>query len=173
MKILRARVLAGDRGDHAALPICRLSRNDHHAQYLHPAGYSFQPQLSGVSRALFLVLLRIAIGWHFLTEGVEKVDSTRYGKQPFSAEIYLRNSVGPLAPQFRAMLPDADGEALLDEAKLKASWGETVDRVANHYKFNDDQKSKAKALLDQAGSWAEVWFNAYDNREARRSISPS
>ncbi len=65
------------------------------------------------------------------------------------------------------MLPDADGEALLDEAKLKASWGETVDRVANHYKFNDDQKSKAKALLDQAGSWAEVWFNAYDNREAR------
>ena len=65
------------------------------------------------------------------------------------------------------MLPDADGVALLDEAKLKSTWSETVDRVANHYKFTDDQKAKAKALLDQAGSWADVWFNAYDNREAR------
>ncbi len=132
-----------------------------------PPGILSNRNYPGFLGALFLVLLRIAIGWHFLTEGVEKFDSTRYGKQPFSAEIYLRNSVGPLAPQFRAMLPDADGEALLDEAKLKASWGETVDRVANHYKFNDDQKSKAKALLDQAGSWADVWFNTYDNREAR------
>ncbi len=122
----------------------------------------------GFLGALFLVLLRIAIGWHFLTEGAEKFESTQHGKQPFSAEIYLRNSVGPLAPQFRAMLPDADSKELLDPAELKASWSGIVDRVANHFKFNDEQKSKAKALLDQSSAWADVWFNAYDNSEARK-----
>ena len=113
------------------------------------------------------MLLRIAIGWHFLTEGLEKYDSTRYGKQPFSAEIYLRNSVGPLAPQFRSMLPDADGLALLDPATLKSGWSETIERIANHYAFTADQKSKAKALLEQGNAWADVWFNDNDNREAR------
>jgi uncharacterized membrane protein YphA (DoxX/SURF4 family) len=132
-----------------------------------PPGILSSRNYPGFLGALFLVLLRIAIGWHFLVEGLEKYESTRYGKQPFSAEVYLRNSVGPLAPQFRSMLPDADGKDLLDEAKLKSSWSETIDQIANHYKFTDDQKAKAKGLLEQGKTWADVWFNAYDNREAR------
>jgi uncharacterized membrane protein YphA (DoxX/SURF4 family) len=121
----------------------------------------------GFLGALFLVLLRIAIGWHFLNEGLEKYESNRYGKQPFSAEVYLRNSVGPLASQFRGMLPDADSLALLDPVALKSGWSQTIDRIASHYQFADDQKAKAKAVLDAASAWADVWFNAYDNREAR------
>jgi len=132
-----------------------------------PPGILSSRNYPGFLGALFLVLLRIAIGWHFLTEGLEKYDSTRYGKQPFSAEIYLRNSVGPLAPQFRGMLPDADGRDTLDPAALKSGWSETIERISNHYGFTADQKSKAKALLEQSNTWADVWFNAYDNREAR------
>jgi len=133
-----------------------------------PPGILSSRNYPGFLGALFLVLLRIAIGWHFLTEGMEKYESTRYGKQPFSAEIYLRNSVGPLAPKFRSMLPDADGLATLDSAQLKSSWGETLERIASHYGFTADQKSKARALLEQSNAWADVWFNAYDNREARQ-----
>ncbi len=133
-----------------------------------PLGILSSRNYPGFLGALFLVLLRIAIGWHFLTEGMEKYESTRYGKQPFSAEIYLRNSVGPLAPEFRGMLPDADGRDLLDVAKLKSSWSETLERIASHYGFTADQKSKAKVQLDQSNTWADVWFNAYDNREARQ-----
>ncbi len=133
-----------------------------------PPGILSSRNYPGFLGALFLVLLRIAIGWHFLTEGMEKYESTRYGKQPFSAEIYLRNSVGPLAPEFRGMLPDADGRATLDAAALKSSWSDTVERIANHYAFTADQKSKAKALLEQGNTWADVWFNAYDNSEARK-----
>ena len=133
-----------------------------------PPGILSSRNYPGFLGAFFLVLLRIAIGWHFLVEGLEKYDSTRYGKQPFSAEVYLRNSVGPLAPHFRGMLPDADGRAMLDEAQLKSSWSETVERVANHYKFTDDQRSQAKALLEQASTWADVWFNAHDNSEAKK-----
>jgi uncharacterized membrane protein YphA (DoxX/SURF4 family) len=65
------------------------------------------------------------------------------------------------------MLPDADGRATLDPAKLKSGWSETSERIANHYGFTADQKSKVKALLEQGNTWADVWFNAYDNREAR------
>src|SRR5208337_4598989 len=169
VKNLRARVLANERG-------CRVA----FASFSDPPGPTTMPSslippgilssrnYPGFLGALFLVLLRIAIGWHFLTEGLDKIESTRYGKQPFSAEVYLRNSVGPLAPQFRRMLPDADGLALLDPAQLKSGWSETIERIANHYKFTDDQKSKAKALLEQGNAWADVWFNAYDNREARQ-----
>ena len=42
----------------------------------------------GFLAAFFIVLLRIAIGWHFLYEGCEKVQATLEGKEPFSAEIY-------------------------------------------------------------------------------------
>ncbi len=133
-----------------------------------PTGILSSRNYPGFLGALFLVLLRIAIGWHFLIEGLDKIESTRHGKQPFSAEVYLRSSAGPLAPQFRRMLPDADGLALLDPARLKSGWSETIERIANHYKFTDDQKSKAKALLEQGNAWADVWFNAYDNREARQ-----
>ena len=132
-----------------------------------PPGLLSSRNYPGFLGALFLVLLRIAIGWHFLTEGLDKVESTRYGKQPFSVEIYLRNAAGPLAPQFRSMLPDADGLDVLDPTKLKKSWEENVGRVESHYKFTDEQKAKARSLLEQGYAWADVWFNAYDNREAR------
>ena len=71
-----------------------------------PPGLLSSRNYPGFLGALFLVLLRIAIGWHFLTEGLDKVESTRHGNEPFSAEIYLRNAAGPLAPAFpRACCP--------------------------------------------------------------------
>jgi uncharacterized membrane protein YphA (DoxX/SURF4 family) len=137
------------------------------ATFAIPPGVLSNRNYPGFLGALFLVLLRIAIGWHFLTEGLDKVESTRHGKQPFSAEIYLRNAAGPLAPQFRKMLPDTDGLDLLDPSKLKMSWEENLGRIEKHYKFTDEQKAKTKSLLEQGSAWADVWFNAYDNREAR------
>ena len=53
--------------------------------------------------------------------GDEKNESTQHGKEPFSAEIYLRNATGPLAPYFRELLPDVNGRELLDPTKLKAA----------------------------------------------------
>jgi hypothetical protein len=72
-----------------------------------------------VATRVFLVLLRFAIGWHFLIEGLEKVDSHYHwfhrkaeGQKPWSSEAYLRGSNGPLAPLFRGQLPDPDVAAL-------------------------------------------------------------
>jgi uncharacterized membrane protein YphA (DoxX/SURF4 family) len=121
----------------------------------------------GFFAALFLVLLRVAIGWHFLYEGVEKFESIRKGTRPFTAEPYLRNATGPLAPYFRGMVPDVNGLAKLDPARLKASWAAEVDRLADHYRFDQKQRDEAKDALQQAESDAEVWFNDKENVEDR------
>jgi uncharacterized membrane protein YphA (DoxX/SURF4 family) len=104
------------------------------------------------------VLLRIAIGWHFAYEGMEKIDSHRRGGKPFSAEVYLRNSAGPLAPYFRGMVPDVNSLAKLDPARLKAAWDAEVRRIEDHYGFDSDQRSKAEEIYRKSCEEADLWF---------------
>ena len=50
----------------------------------------------------FLILLRLAIGWHFFFEGYHKIHSDEIGptetSKPFSSEMYFREATGPLGP---------------------------------------------------------------------------
>ena len=80
----------------------------------------------GFLAAFFIVLLRIAIGWHFLYEGCEKAEGTLTGKEPFSAEMYVRSATGPFVSYFRGMLPDVNSLATLDPPRLKAKWTDDV-----------------------------------------------
>jgi uncharacterized membrane protein YphA (DoxX/SURF4 family) len=122
----------------------------------------------GFLGALFLILLRWAIGWHFLVEGLEKYDSTQHGSTPFSAEVYLRNAAGPLAPYFREMIPDVDGRVILDLPLLKAGWRNEVERIAGHFKFAEAQRSQAAKILDETERWADHSFSDPENDEKRR-----
>jgi uncharacterized membrane protein YphA (DoxX/SURF4 family) len=119
----------------------------------------------GFMAALSIVLLRIAIGWHFLYEGCEKVVGTVSGKEPFSAEIYLRNANGPLGTYFRGMLPDVNSVAMLDPARLKESWKDDVSWIADQYAFTTDQQDKAQKILDVSLRWADYWFDDPENVE--------
>ena len=132
-----------------------------------PGGYLVHvPILPGFLAMLFVVLLRIAIGWHFLHEGCEKVKSTYFGgKEPFSAEIYLRNANGPFAPYFRQMIPDVDSLAQLDPDHLKAEWTADVTRITAHFGFDADQQKKAQTILEENLQWATYWFNEPANAE--------
>lgn len=65
------------------------------------------PMLSGWQQST-LIVLRTAIGWHFLYEGYVKLLGpiwTRAGVpvQPFSSAGYLRGATGPFADLFHAM----------------------------------------------------------------------
>jgi uncharacterized membrane protein YphA (DoxX/SURF4 family) len=71
---------------------------------------------------LFMIVLRIAIGWHLLYEGYSKISSTMDGKKPFSAEMYLRQSTGPLRFYFRGLVDDFHGLAFLDADQVTAVW---------------------------------------------------
>jgi thiosulfate dehydrogenase [quinone] large subunit len=65
-----------------------------------------------------LTLLRVAIGWHFLYEGISKLSAVSW-----SAAGYLRQARGPLAGFFRSL---AEQPNLLDTANLVTMWGLTV-----------------------------------------------
>lgn len=124
-----------------------------------PLADSRRQYYPGFLGALFLILLRVAIGWHFLNEGVEKIEMSRLGGgKPFSAEGYLRNSTGPLAPYFRGLVPDVNGLAKLDAARLKAGWAEEVRKIGVHYGFDGQQQATADNELHKAERDADVFF---------------
>ena len=67
-----------------------------------------------------LLALRLAIGWHFLFEGLHKVHSHYVGtsetNRPFSSEVYFTAGEGPLAREMRARIggdPDKNLQAKL------------------------------------------------------------
>jgi hypothetical protein len=91
-------------------------------------------------KVFFLLALRLAIGWHFLFEGLHKVHSHYVGasetSRPFSSEPYFTAGEGPLARVMRERIgdPDKDLQAKLtpqNADKLTAlSPGARVDRHA-------------------------------------------
>jgi thiosulfate dehydrogenase [quinone] large subunit len=65
-----------------------------------------------------LTLLRIAIGWHFLYEGVAKLTSASW-----TAAGYLKQARGPFADLFRSIAADPNR---LANADLATMWGLTA-----------------------------------------------
>jgi uncharacterized membrane protein YphA (DoxX/SURF4 family) len=61
-------------------------------------------------RVFFLLALRLAIGWHFLFEGMHKIHSHLVGptetNRPFSSEMYFRTAPGPLGAYMRKQFGD-------------------------------------------------------------------
>jgi uncharacterized membrane protein YphA (DoxX/SURF4 family) len=137
--------------------------------------------------AFFLILLRLAIGWHFYVEGAKKVKSLQDEKsltnQPFSSAEYLRGSTGPLADLFRKQAGDPDAEALArldvrspdaDQADGKKNYRHLLPPALDkHY---DDYFNRFVKHLDLGDSkvtvrrkidvplWGELWV--IDEEEA-------
>lgn len=88
---------------------------------------------------VFLVLLRMSIGWHLMYEGLWKL-GTQKTSTPWSAEGYLKNSTGPLRPTFRAMTGDPDDLNWLDYDQMTNKWQRWQQRFAAHYQLTDEQK---------------------------------
>jgi thiosulfate dehydrogenase [quinone] large subunit len=67
----------------------------------------------------FILLLRIAVGWHFAFEGYQKVR----GPGDWTAAGYLKNAQGPLADRFKQLAGD---DSLLGFIDIGMSWGMLV-----------------------------------------------
>jgi len=65
-----------------------------------------------------ITVLRIAVGWHFLYEGIAKLSSSTW-----TAAGYLKQARGPFADLFRGL---AGQPNLLDNANLITMWGLTA-----------------------------------------------
>jgi uncharacterized membrane protein YphA (DoxX/SURF4 family) len=119
---------------------------------------------------VFLVLLRLAIGWHLFIEGASKLETFAIGptgtSKPFSSRGYLQQSQGPLAPLFRSIAGDTGQELLLRldvgseavPAALRSDWQDFVNRYVAHYGLDEGQKAKAQELLKQHLTKLADWF---------------
>ncbi len=111
---------------------------------------------------VFLVLLRLAIGWHFLFEGVEK-----YRADAWSSEGYLREASGPLGPTFHHLAGDVLGERLTPRPlppgeepgkanlkeymppRLDREWNTWFERFVNHYELDAEQRKAAEVKFEE------------------------
>ncbi len=124
----------------------------------------------------FLILLRLAIGWHFLVEGFQKIPAEQLtalglptNNKPFSSAGYFRESPGPFAKWIRDYEGDPDQFALdrltlepapvtQKDAKerlprgLRQDWETYLKQFSDHYKLDESQKKKAQELLDKAAA---------------------
>ena len=112
----------------------------------------------GALAVVVLVALRLALGCHFLYEGVWKIKH----RDEFSAEPFLTQAKGPLAGFFYAMVPDIDAKQRLhvetDSHGMKSihsdgiaeRWDEIRQEFLDHYqpgKEADQDASDAYAQL--------------------------
>lgn len=114
---------------------------------------------------VFIVLLRLAIGWQLFYEGIWKI-STQPTAKPWTAEGYLKNSAGPFRETFRNLVDDPDGLDQLDFARQSAFLDSWVANFIRHYgnldegqtkrldKLLNDQKIKLEETLVKNRDWA-------------------
>ena len=77
---------------------------------------------------LFMVLLRVAIGWHFAYEGIYKLR-----QDDWRATAYLQQSVGPARPLFLKFVADPDGLQRLTREKAGQRLDDRYQVLARHY----------------------------------------
>ena len=122
----------------------------------------------GFLGALFLVLLRIAIGWHFLYEGLEKVESTAR-----EAAVLGRALPAQRDRSARALLP-RDGARRQQPGharpgRLKASWADDVERIAKPLRVRPGPAGQGRG---RSSSRADVWADILVQRPREQPRSP-
>lgn len=100
---------------------------------------------------IFLVLLRVAIGWHFFYEGIYKISSERAGAQPFTAEFYMRASKGPVADLLRRAIDDPDGLSRLTDGAAMLALDERCQQLIDFYDFKNQLAVTGSADGNGAG----------------------
>lgn len=100
-----------------------------------------------LAAVILLVVLRLAIGWQLLYEGmwkIDKIDSPR----PWTAAGYLKNSTGPLRNTFRDMAGDPDELQWLEYDAVSAKWQDWARRFQSHYKLDEKQTVSLNRLMN-------------------------
>ena len=124
---------------------------------------------------VFLVLLRLAIGWHFFFEGVVKIESVDLGptqtNRPWTSMPYLQEATGPLAPIYQGLVGNPGDDALARltvqplapsqdsgqtplhtrfPAALARDWNDYFDAFARHYELQAAIQGNKPSQLELA-----------------------
>ncbi|MFN0195222.1 MAG: hypothetical protein ACKVT0_00625 [Planctomycetaceae bacterium] len=108
---------------------------------------SDRKRLAGIA-VFWLIVIRMAIGWHLMYEGLWKVH-TLSTAEPWSSAGYLRNSQGPFRQTFRDMTGDPDELQWLDYVTMIAQWDDWLERFrAHHPDLTEEQLAKLDLLVN-------------------------
>ncbi len=108
-----------------------------------------------------MVLTRVAIGWHFLYEGIWKMQP----ENDFSAKGFLGMAKGPTKDFYYLFLPDLDGAERLQMAEVVAAdksqsfgwtlpvfeteWYSFYQKFIEQYAPTEEQRKKCDAIFNQ------------------------
>jgi len=104
-----------------------------------------------------LVALRLVIGWHFFKEGAKK-----FTDGAFTADPFLRQSVGPMADIYQGMIADPYGFERLDEEKTAQAWNDYREKVLAAYKADDATVDQAEKLTGSYVKQHEGFLESID-----------
>ncbi len=104
------------------------------------------PRRLGLLAITLLVVVRLAIGWQLLYEGMWKLH-TQTSSQPWTAEPYLKNAQWPLRSYFRNLTGDPDDLNWLDQQRVQARLDDWVARFSAHYQLSDAQRVSLARLV--------------------------
>lgn len=113
----------------------------------------------------FLIILRIAIGWHLLFAGLAKFEPDYRGSEGF-----LQESIGPLAPKFHELAGDRLADKLAADTDtnkpardrlppaLAGDWNDYINAYTDHYHFSPEQRQDAQEKIDKIKDRAVEWM---------------
>jgi uncharacterized membrane protein YphA (DoxX/SURF4 family) len=104
-----------------------------------------------------LIALRVGIGFHFFTEGADKMHTPGWTSAGF-----LGSAKGRFADSFHNMVWDADGLARLDAEETKSLWDHFRERVVRIYAFDESQAKQAEAVFTRRLRQLESHFANYE-----------
>jgi uncharacterized membrane protein YphA (DoxX/SURF4 family) len=122
---------------------------------------------------VFLIGLRLVIGWHFFFEGVSKYESMQHegsvNSKPFTSAGYFNEAEGPLGPAIRNYIGDEDAKAIAKltqekdapdkmPAALAQEWDDYFVTFTAYYHLNDAEKQSAQEALDKDKSNYVNWL---------------
>jgi uncharacterized membrane protein YphA (DoxX/SURF4 family) len=122
-----------------------------------------------VLAVLAIVALRLALGFHFLYEGVWKI---RHHDE-FTAEPFLTQAKGPIAPLFYAMLPDingrqrlptttdAEGKKSLSSEVIASRWNDIHQEFVDFYRPTSPGDDSAEASYQRLQRQAQGTYNDF------------
>jgi uncharacterized membrane protein YphA (DoxX/SURF4 family) len=102
-------------------------------------GWGLSPRVLSLVAATVLVMLRLSIGWHFYSEGLDKRTAGNWSAAPFFAA-----AKGPLAEDFRALVWDSEGTFRLNRDSMVYYMALFREQAAMHFDFDAKQKAAAQ-----------------------------
>lgn len=105
-----------------------------------------------------LVVLRVTIGWHFLYQGLWKLDNP-----DFTSAGFLSQAKGPLADRYYALIPDFWGHERLDKERALKANADYRQKFGETYQLTDEQAKIADRLAKMRKEQIEEFFD--ENQE--------